>query len=102
MIQSKLLKKCAKFHRFKALLDGLEHIGKVKANEILAPLTTHPWGYRRKARLGVKYVFKKEKVLCSTRLDTTITYLSRELIFDYWSNESEILNVNGALTLFSA
>lgn len=49
------------------LLDGLEHIGKVKAKEILPPLTTHPWGYRRKARLGVKYVYKKEKVLVGFR-----------------------------------
>lgn len=49
------------------LLDGLEHIGKVEANEILTPITTHPWGYRRKARLGVKYVFKKEKVLVGFR-----------------------------------
>ncbi|MCW8899439.1 MAG: 23S rRNA (uracil(1939)-C(5))-methyltransferase RlmD [Gammaproteobacteria bacterium] len=49
------------------LLDGLEHIGKVKLNEILPPVTTHPWGYRRKARLGVKYVFKKEKVLVGFR-----------------------------------
>jgi 23S rRNA (uracil1939-C5)-methyltransferase len=51
----------------KVLLDGLKHIGKVQAEEILAPITTHPWGYRRKARLGVKYVHKKEKVLVGFR-----------------------------------
>ncbi len=51
----------------KVLLDGLEHIGKVSASEILPPLTTEPWAYRRKARLGVKYVFKKEKVLVGFR-----------------------------------
>lgn len=51
----------------KVLIDGLKHIGKVEAGEILPPLTTHPWGYRRKARLGVKYVFKKEKVLVGFR-----------------------------------
>ena len=49
------------------LLDGLKHIGKVQATEILPPVTTHPWGYRRKARLGVKYVHKKEKVLVGFR-----------------------------------
>lgn len=49
------------------LLDGLQHIAKVEAREILAPITTHPWGYRRKARLGVKYVHKKEKVLVGFR-----------------------------------
>ena len=51
----------------KVLIDGLKHIGKVEAGEILPPLTTHPWGYRRKARLGVKFVFKKEKVLVGFR-----------------------------------
>ena len=49
------------------LLDGLKHIGKVQAAEILPPITTHPWGYRRKARLGVKFVHKKEKVLVGFR-----------------------------------
>ena len=49
------------------LLDGLQHIGKVKAKEIMPPLTSTPWGYRRKARLGVKYVFKKNKVLVGFR-----------------------------------
>lgn len=49
------------------LLDGLQHIGKVSVKEILDPVTTNPWGYRRKARLGVKYVFKKEKVLVGFR-----------------------------------
>ena len=51
----------------KVLIDGLKHIGKVEANEVLPPLTTNPWGYRRKARLGVKYVYKKEKVLVGFR-----------------------------------
>ncbi|MFK5913090.1 MAG: 23S rRNA (uracil(1939)-C(5))-methyltransferase RlmD [Woeseiaceae bacterium] len=51
----------------KVLIDALQHIGKVEAEEILPPLTTHPWGYRRKARLGVKFVYKKEKVLVGFR-----------------------------------
>ena len=51
----------------KVLIDGLKHIGKVEAGEILPPLTTNPWGYRRKARLGVKFVYKKEKVLVGFR-----------------------------------
>ena len=45
------------------LLDNLQRIGKVNAEEILPPLTGPVWGYRRKARLGAKYVHKKEKVL---------------------------------------
>jgi 23S rRNA (uracil1939-C5)-methyltransferase len=49
------------------LLAGLTHIGKVQPNEVLPAVTTHPWGYRRKARLGVKFVFKKDKVLVGFR-----------------------------------
>ena len=45
------------------LLDNLQRIGKVTAAEVMPPLTGPIWGYRRKARLGVKYVHKKEKVL---------------------------------------
>lgn len=49
------------------LLDNLKHIGNVEAEQLL-PLMTGPlWGYRRKARLGVKYVIKKEKVLVGFR-----------------------------------
>ncbi|MFM1891108.1 MAG: rRNA (uracil1939-C5)-methyltransferase [Pseudomonadota bacterium] len=51
-----------------ALLDALAHLGKVAPEEIFAPLVNQaPWGYRRKARLGVKYVTKKDKVLVGFR-----------------------------------
>ena len=50
------------------LLDNLEHLGKVSAQSILPPLTNDSvWGYRRKARLGVKNVPKKGKVLVGFR-----------------------------------
>lgn len=50
------------------LLENLEHLGKVAAEEVLPPLTNDsPWGYRRKARLGVKHVPKKGKVLVGFR-----------------------------------
>lgn len=49
------------------LLDNLERIGKVSPENILPPLTGKSWGYRRRARLGVKYVRKKEKVLVGFR-----------------------------------
>jgi 23S rRNA (uracil1939-C5)-methyltransferase len=50
------------------LLDAFERIGKVEPALILKPLTTgDPWGYRKKARLGVKYVPKKDKVLVGFR-----------------------------------
>ncbi len=41
----------------------LWHIGKVKAKNMLPPLYGPTWGYRHKARLSVKYVQKKERVL---------------------------------------
>jgi len=49
------------------LLDSLQRIGKVEAGEVYAPLTGPLWQYRRKARLGVKYVEKKGRVLVGFR-----------------------------------
>ncbi len=49
------------------LLENLQHLGKVQPETILPPLTGPHWGYRRKARLGAKYVFKKESVLIGFR-----------------------------------
>jgi 23S rRNA (uracil1939-C5)-methyltransferase len=49
------------------LLDGLKHIGGIKPKDILAPLTGPHWGYRRRARLGVKFVIKKDKLLIGFR-----------------------------------
>jgi 23S rRNA (uracil1939-C5)-methyltransferase len=45
------------------LENDLWHIGKVKADNILPPLYGPAWGYRHKARLSVKYVEKKQRVL---------------------------------------
>lgn len=50
-----------------ALLDQLKHFGKVTPETILPPIFGNPWGYRRKARLGVRYVIKKEKLLVGFR-----------------------------------
>ncbi|MFZ1641804.1 MAG: 23S rRNA (uracil(1939)-C(5))-methyltransferase RlmD [Candidatus Contendobacter sp.] len=49
------------------LLDSLTHIGKVQPERVLEPLTGPIWGYRRRARLGVKYVTKKGRVLVGFR-----------------------------------
>lgn len=49
------------------LLDSLAHIGKVEPERVLEPLTGPVWGYRRRARLGVKYVTKKGRVLVGFR-----------------------------------
>ncbi len=45
------------------LENDLWHIGKVKAENMLPLLYGPTWGYRHKARLSVKYVEKKQRVL---------------------------------------
>lgn len=50
-----------------ALLENLMHFGGTEPVEVLPPLTGPIWGYRRSARLGVKYVAKKAKVLVGFR-----------------------------------
>jgi 23S rRNA (uracil1939-C5)-methyltransferase len=49
------------------LADSLAHIGKVAPERWLAPLPGPAWGYRRKARLGVRLVPKKGGVLVGFR-----------------------------------
>jgi 23S rRNA (uracil1939-C5)-methyltransferase len=49
------------------LLDNLERIGRVKPDEVLEPIRGPAFGYRRRARLGVKYVHKKGRVLAGFR-----------------------------------
>jgi 23S rRNA (uracil1939-C5)-methyltransferase len=49
------------------LLKHLYHIGHVEPANILEPVTAGVWGYRTKARLGVRYVPKKDKVLVGFR-----------------------------------
>ena len=47
----------------RALEDALWHLGKVKAERVLRPIEGPPWGYRYRARLSVRHVAKKGKVL---------------------------------------
>ncbi|HWS27459.1 MAG TPA: 23S rRNA (uracil(1939)-C(5))-methyltransferase RlmD [Xanthomonadales bacterium] len=51
----------------KQLIDSLERIGKVTPQRILPALQRDIWGYRRKARLSVRYVEKKGKALAGFR-----------------------------------
>jgi len=52
---------------------------KIEPKKWLQPLQVESWGYRRKARLGVRYVEKKEKVLVGfrERKSSFITVMSR-------------------------
>jgi 23S rRNA (uracil1939-C5)-methyltransferase len=49
------------------LLDNLERIGRVRPQRVFAPLEGPVWAYRRRARLGVKHVHKKGRVLAGFR-----------------------------------
>lgn len=49
------------------LVQNLERIGKITAEELWEPITGPSWDYRRKARLSVRYVHKKERVLVGFR-----------------------------------
>jgi 23S rRNA (uracil1939-C5)-methyltransferase len=49
------------------LLDNLERIGGVRPPQVFAPITGSDFAYRRRARLGVKYVHKKGRVLAGFR-----------------------------------
>jgi 23S rRNA (uracil1939-C5)-methyltransferase len=49
------------------LLDNLQRIGRVTPERVLPPMRGPEWGYRRRARLGVKYVHKKGRVLAGFR-----------------------------------
>jgi 23S rRNA (uracil1939-C5)-methyltransferase len=50
-------------HKQAVLLEQLQHIGGVRPVSILPPLTGPVWDYRHKARLTVRYVEKKAKLL---------------------------------------
>ena len=50
----------------RSLLEMMRHAG-IEIEQVIPPLRSHPWGYRRKARLGVKFVRKKGRVLVGFR-----------------------------------
>ena len=51
----------------KELRDNLERVARVECRNWLPPLRGPVWGYRRRARLGAKYVPKKGKVVVGFR-----------------------------------
>ncbi len=51
----------------RTLLEQFTHLGQVAPETVLPPLTGPVWGYRHKARMGVKYVLKKSSVLVGFR-----------------------------------
>jgi len=49
------------------LLEQFRHLGNVEPDTVMPPLQANIWGYRHKARLGVRYVAKKAAVLVGFR-----------------------------------
>jgi 23S rRNA (uracil1939-C5)-methyltransferase len=49
------------------LVDQFKRIGKVEIPQLWEPLKGPHWGYRRKARMGAKYVAKKNRALVGFR-----------------------------------
>lgn len=47
----------------RTLESNFKHIGKVKPVNVMPPLFGPAWGYRHKARMSVRYVYKKERAL---------------------------------------
>lgn len=54
-------------HKQSVLMEHFQNLSNIQPEEILPPLTGPLWGYRKKARLGVRYVRKKERVLVGFR-----------------------------------
>jgi 23S rRNA (uracil1939-C5)-methyltransferase len=49
------------------LIEQLNHFGNIHPKTILEPLRAEPYHYRRKARIGLKYVNKMEKIVLGFR-----------------------------------
>ncbi len=54
-------------YKQRVLLDNLQRIGHVAPQTVLPPLRGESWGYRRKGRLSVRRVEKKDKTLVGFR-----------------------------------
>lgn len=51
----------------KVLADNFKRLGKVEPATWLEPVTSDAWGYRRRARLGVKWVHRKQHMFVGFR-----------------------------------
>jgi 23S rRNA (uracil1939-C5)-methyltransferase len=60
----------------RVLADNFARIGKVEPQHWLQPLTDAPWGYRRKGRLSVRHVPKKERVLVGFRQEANPRFVA--------------------------
>ncbi len=65
----------------KSVINTLRRIGKMAPENVLPPVMDKAWGYRRRARLAVKYVEKKGRALVGFR------EYSAPYVADMWSCE---------------
>ena len=56
-----------RLHKESVLVEQFKHLAELDIPEIIPPLTTVTTGYRRKARLGIRFVVKKDKLLIGFR-----------------------------------
>lgn len=56
-----------RLHKQKSVLEHFQHQAHCQPTEVLPPLYADTFGYRRRARLSVKYVLKKNAVLVGFR-----------------------------------
>ena len=75
----------------KSVLETLRRIGNVQPERVYPPVVHKVWGYRRRARLAVKYVAKKGRVLVGFR-EYDAPYVA-----DMW--HCEVLHPNVALLI---
>jgi len=54
-------------HKESVLTEQFKHLAELELPEIIPPLISKSTGYRRKARLGVRFVIKKDKLLVGFR-----------------------------------
>lgn len=86
------------------LLENLRRIGHLEPDTVLPPLTGPYWGYRRKARLGVKFVRKKGRMMVGFRERHThfLADLNRcEVLYPHIGTRIEVLReLVGNLSVF--
>lgn len=58
------------------LLDLLKRIGHTEPQKVLEPLTAESWNYRHKARLSVRFVEKKQKIMIGFREKKNPRYIA--------------------------
>ena len=68
-------------YKQQSVLETLARIGKVTPDRVYPPVVDKVWGYRRRARLAVKYVAKKNRALVGFR-EKNAPYVA-----DMWSCE---------------